>query len=165
VRLALCGCEAVVENGRLMAIEPDPSHPTGKALCAKGRASPELVAAPDRLLYPVRHTRPKGDSDPGWQRISWDEALDETAAAVKGGGDLISMKFPCPAEPGTDGSNPRLSTGESVFAVSSSKREERRELRLPPSSLCRLGSLLPRPRPPARRPAPAARSISSTARI
>jgi anaerobic selenocysteine-containing dehydrogenase len=39
-----CGCEAVVENGRLVAIEPDPSHPTGKALCAKGRASPELTA-------------------------------------------------------------------------------------------------------------------------
>src|SRR6516162_711342 len=40
---------------------------------------------------------------------------------------------------GTNGSNPVCSTGESAFAVSSSKREERRELRLPPSSLCRLG--------------------------
>ena len=71
-----CGCEAVVENGRLVAIEPDPSHPTGKALCAKGRASPALVEAPDRLLYPLRRTRPKGDADPGWQRISWDEAVE-----------------------------------------------------------------------------------------
>ena len=78
-----CGCEAVVENGRLVAIEPDPSHPTGKALCAKGRAAPALVEAPDRLLYPLRRTRPKGDADPGWQRISWDEALDETAAAMR----------------------------------------------------------------------------------
>ena len=56
-----CGCEAVVEDGRLLAIEPDPAHPTGKALCAKGRASPALVEAPDRLLYPVRRTRRKGD--------------------------------------------------------------------------------------------------------
>src|ERR1700757_623911 len=78
-----CGCEAVVENGRLVAIEPDPSHPTGKALCAKGRASPALVEAPDRLLYPLRRTRPKGDADPGWQRISWDEALDLTASAMR----------------------------------------------------------------------------------
>src|ERR1700746_2241187 len=78
-----CGCEAVVENGRLVAIEPDPSHPTGKALCAKGRASPALGEAPDRLFYPLRRTRPKGDADPGWQRISWDEALDETAAAMR----------------------------------------------------------------------------------
>src|SRR6478735_12381981 len=78
-----CGCEAVVENGRLVAIEPDPSHPTGKALCAKGRASPELVEATDRLLYPMRRTRPKGDPDPGWRRISWDEALDETASTLR----------------------------------------------------------------------------------
>ena len=78
-----CGCEAVVEDGRLVAIEPDPSHPTGKSLCAKGRASPELVYAEDRLLYPLRRTRPKGDPDPGWQRITWDEALSETAAALR----------------------------------------------------------------------------------
>jgi anaerobic selenocysteine-containing dehydrogenase len=78
-----CGCEAVVEDGRLVAIEPDPSHPTGKALCAKGRASPELVEATDRLLYPMRRTRPKGDADPGWQRITWDEALNETATAMR----------------------------------------------------------------------------------
>jgi anaerobic selenocysteine-containing dehydrogenase len=78
-----CGCEAVVEDGRVLAIEPDPAHPTGKALCAKGRASPALVEAPDRLLYPVRRTRPKGDPDPGWRRISWDEALDETAEAMR----------------------------------------------------------------------------------
>ena len=66
-----------------MAIEPDPLHPTGKALCAKGRASPALVDASDRLLYPVRRTRPKGDPDPGWERISWDQALDETAAVLR----------------------------------------------------------------------------------
>jgi hypothetical protein len=45
-----CGCEAVVEDGRLVAIEPDLSHPTGKALCAKGRASPELVESAIRSL-------------------------------------------------------------------------------------------------------------------
>ena len=78
-----CGCEAVVEDGRLVAIEPDPSHPTGKALCAKGRASPELVEATDRLLYPMHRTRPKGDPDPGWRRITWDEALAETATAMR----------------------------------------------------------------------------------
>src|SRR6201993_1820841 len=78
-----CGCEAVVEDGRLVGIEPDPSHPTGKALCAKGRASPELVEASDRLLYPMRRTHPKGDPDRGWQRITWDEALAETATAMR----------------------------------------------------------------------------------
>lgn len=74
-----CGSIAVVENGRFVTLEPNPSHPTGKALCAKGRAAPELVYHPDRLLYPLKRTRPKGDPDPGWKRISWDEALDLTA--------------------------------------------------------------------------------------
>jgi len=78
-----CGSIAVVENDRFVALEPDPSHPTGKALCAKGRAAPELVYHPDRLLYPLKRTRPKGDPDPGWQRISWDEALDLTAARLR----------------------------------------------------------------------------------
>ena len=78
-----CGSIAVVEGGRFTALEPDPSHPTGKALCAKGRAAPELVYHPDRLLYPLKRTRPKGDPDPGWQRISWDEALDLTANRLR----------------------------------------------------------------------------------
>jgi anaerobic selenocysteine-containing dehydrogenase len=81
--IARCGSIATVEGGRFVALEPDPSHPTGQALCAKGRASPELVYSPDRWLYPLRRTRPKGDPDPGWQRISWDEALDTTASAMR----------------------------------------------------------------------------------
>ena len=81
--ISRCGSIAVVENGRFVALEPDPSHPTGQALCAKGRAAPELVYHQDRLLYPLRRTRPKGDPDPGWQRISWDEALELTASRLR----------------------------------------------------------------------------------
>ncbi|MEQ8663104.1 MAG: molybdopterin-dependent oxidoreductase [Gammaproteobacteria bacterium] len=73
-----CGCVSVVEDGRLVAVEPDPSHPTGQALCGKGLAAPDYVYSDARVLYPMRRTRPKGDPDPGWERISWDEALDET---------------------------------------------------------------------------------------
>ncbi len=78
-----CGCIAVVKNDRLVAVEPDPSHPTGRALCAKGLAAPEYVYSGDRHFFPVKRTRPKGDPDPGWLRISWDEALDTTAKALK----------------------------------------------------------------------------------
>ena len=80
--ISRCGSIAVVEDGRFVALEPDPAHPTGQALCAKGRAAPELVYHPDRLLYPLKRTRPKGDPDPGWQQITWDEALDLTAAKL-----------------------------------------------------------------------------------
>src|SRR5882672_5134189 len=81
--IARCGAVAVVEDGRFTRLEPDPSHPTGQALCAKGRAAPELVYHRERLTYPLRRTRPKGDPDPGWERIGWDEALDLTAAAMR----------------------------------------------------------------------------------
>jgi len=78
-----CGCVSTVRDGRLVAVEPDPGHPTGKAICAKGRAAPELVYSPDRVLRPMRRTRAKGDPDPGWQQVSWDEALDLTATALR----------------------------------------------------------------------------------
>jgi anaerobic selenocysteine-containing dehydrogenase len=81
--IARCGSVAVVEDGRFTRLEPDPAHPTGQALCAKGRAAPELVYHPERLTHPLRRTRPKGDPNPGWQRIGWDEALDLTAAAMR----------------------------------------------------------------------------------
>jgi anaerobic selenocysteine-containing dehydrogenase len=81
--IARCGTVATVEDGRFTRLDPDPSHPTGQALCAKGRAAPELVYHPERLTSPLRRTRPKGDPDPGWERISWDTALDLTAAAMR----------------------------------------------------------------------------------
>ena len=77
-----CGCFSVVKDGRLLRIDPDPSHPTGRALCAKGQAAPQQVYSDDRLLYPMRRTRRKGDNDPGWQRIGWNEALDMVATQL-----------------------------------------------------------------------------------
>jgi len=81
--ISRCGATAIVENGRFIALEPDPSHPTGQALCAKGRATPELVYNSERLLHPLKRTHPKSDPDPGWQQITWDEALDLTAAKLR----------------------------------------------------------------------------------
>ena len=81
--IARCGSIASVEDGRFTRLDPDPTHPTGQALCAKGRAAPELVYSKERLTRPLRRTRPKGDADPGWVEISWDEALDTTAAAMR----------------------------------------------------------------------------------
>src|SRR5262249_27403538 len=74
---------ATVEDGRFVRLDPDPDHPTGQAICAKGRAAPELVNHPERLTQPLRRSRPKGDADPGWVAISWDEALDLTATAMR----------------------------------------------------------------------------------
>ncbi|HEX6255159.1 MAG TPA: molybdopterin-dependent oxidoreductase [Euzebyales bacterium] len=78
-----CGAKATVSDGRFVALEPDPSHPTGRALCVKGRAAPDIVAHDERLLHPMRRTTPKGSADPGWERISWDDALDVVAARLE----------------------------------------------------------------------------------
>src|SRR5437867_3088436 len=76
---AHCATIATVEDGRVIRLEPDDDHPNGGVICIKGKAAPELVYHPDRLNYPLKRRRPKGDPDPGWQRVSWDEALDDIA--------------------------------------------------------------------------------------
>ena len=76
---AHCATIATVENGRVTKLEPDHDHPNGGVMCVKGKAAPELVYNSDRLNYPLKRTRPKTDTDPGWQRVSWDEALDDIA--------------------------------------------------------------------------------------
>lgn len=77
-----CGARATVTNGTF-TLGRDPSHPTGKALCVKGKAAPDITSHPGRLRYPMKRTTAKTAPDPGWQRISWDEALDTVAARLR----------------------------------------------------------------------------------
>ena len=79
---AHCAIVATVENGRVTRLDADYEHPSGGAICIKGKTAPELVYHPERLDYPLKRTRPKGDSDPGWQRVGWDEALDDIARTL-----------------------------------------------------------------------------------
>ena len=71
-----CPVECDVVDGKLVRVRPDLEHPLGGPFCPKGAAAPELVSDPARLKYPMKRTNPKTDDDPGWTRISWDEALD-----------------------------------------------------------------------------------------
>ena len=77
-----CPTIAHVRDGVFIRVSPDKQHPLACDLCPKGFASPELVYSKQRLQYPMRRTKPKGDYDQGWQRISWDEALDTIAAKL-----------------------------------------------------------------------------------
>jgi anaerobic selenocysteine-containing dehydrogenase len=79
--ISRCGVVATVEDGRLTKINADPAHPNG-CICVKGTAAPEIVYSPDRLRSPMKRTRPKGDSDPGWAPISWSEAMELTASRL-----------------------------------------------------------------------------------
>jgi len=72
---AQCSMLVHVANGRVIKVEGNPNGPNHGALCAKGRSTVQNLYSPERLNYPMKRTRPKGESDPGWVRISWDEAL------------------------------------------------------------------------------------------
>ncbi|MDX2155886.1 MAG: molybdopterin-dependent oxidoreductase [Hyphomicrobiaceae bacterium] len=74
-----CGALATVRDGKVVEMGPDRNNPYSKGnFCLKGiRGAPGLMYHPDRVLHPMRRTGPRGSGR--WQRITWDEALDEMA--------------------------------------------------------------------------------------
>ncbi len=62
--------------GRVRGAKDDPY--TAGVICEKVARYAERIHHPERLTHPMRRTGPKGAGQ--WQRISWDEALDEIAA-------------------------------------------------------------------------------------
>jgi anaerobic selenocysteine-containing dehydrogenase len=73
-----CGVIAQVKNGKVFKIEGDPDSPISHGtLCSKGLAITQIAYHPDRVLHPMK----KGGS--GWERITWDEALDTIAGKFK----------------------------------------------------------------------------------
>lgn len=73
-----CGLEVDVEDGRMVAVRPDPAHPvtTGYA-CVKGMHVPDYQNDPDRLLHPEKKT---GD---GWEQIDWETATREIGRKLR----------------------------------------------------------------------------------
>jgi len=103
--ISRCGCISVVEEGILRSVEPFPEHPTGKSLCIKGRAAPELVYSRERILTPLKRSQAKGSGDPGWEPISWDEALETTVENLKriadqGGPESVAFGVTTPSGTG-----------------------------------------------------------------
>jgi anaerobic selenocysteine-containing dehydrogenase len=73
-----CGIIATVENGRITKHKGDPNHGVTRGfLCSRGNDYLKRFYDPHRLLYPQRRT------PSGWQRISWDEALDLIAEKLR----------------------------------------------------------------------------------
>ena len=71
---AACGILVTVEGRRVIRIEGDPEDPLSRGhICPKAAALADLQHDPDRLTHPVRKT------PSGWERVSWDVALDEVA--------------------------------------------------------------------------------------
>jgi anaerobic selenocysteine-containing dehydrogenase len=75
-----CGLRVTVESGRLRRIEPLAANAaTANGACLKGLSYIERVYSPDRILHPLRR-RP---GSAGFERVSWDAALDEIASRLE----------------------------------------------------------------------------------
>ena len=98
-----CGVLITVEDGRATKIQGDPAHPVTRGfLCAKVTKYLDRVYSPERLLYPMRRVAAKGIAGGGaratsgragtpvppksiqnFERITWDQALDEITTRLK----------------------------------------------------------------------------------
>ncbi len=76
-----CGVLVTVEDGVITKIEGNKNTPTWGTMCSKGLSSIQHINHPDRLKYPMRRKGKKGEGK--WQRITWDEALDEIETRMK----------------------------------------------------------------------------------
>jgi anaerobic selenocysteine-containing dehydrogenase len=77
-----CGIRFTREGDVVTKVESWPGYPAGP-ICSKGYATLQRLYHPDRLLYPMRRTNPKGPGNPGFVRITWDEAYDAIAAHLQ----------------------------------------------------------------------------------
>jgi anaerobic selenocysteine-containing dehydrogenase len=77
-----CAMLVTVADGKAVEVRGDPDHPyTRGGLCVKVNNYPDKVYDPDRVLHPMRRTGPKGSGR--FERITWDEALDEITARFR----------------------------------------------------------------------------------
>jgi anaerobic selenocysteine-containing dehydrogenase len=79
-------CALTVEvdsDGKATRLRGDPAHPITRGfLCGKVAQYLDRVYHADRLLYPLRRIGAKGEGR--FERISWDDALDEIASKLRG---------------------------------------------------------------------------------
>ncbi len=98
-----CAVLITIEDGRATKIQGDPEHSVTRGfLCAKVAKYLDRVYSPGRVLYPMRRVGAKGPAsqpdehtytaadrsvratETAFERISWDEALDEITARFRG---------------------------------------------------------------------------------
>ncbi|MFH1491527.1 MAG: molybdopterin-dependent oxidoreductase [Pseudomonadota bacterium] len=77
-----CGIKYFKRGDVITRIEPWPGHPHSQ-LCSKAYGTLQELYNPNRLKYPMKRTKPKGSPDPGYVRISWDEAYDMIVGHLK----------------------------------------------------------------------------------
>lgn len=73
-----CGIKAEVQNGVWVRQEVAQDHPISRGgFCCKGASAIDMVTSEKRLTSPMKRVGGK------WQKISWDQAMDEVASKLK----------------------------------------------------------------------------------
>ena len=110
-----CAMLVTVENGKATKVRGDPDHPfTQGGLCVKVNDYTNHTYSPNRVLYPLRRVGRKGEGQ--FERISWDEALDEIATRFRaiineyGGQAILPYSYL-----GTEGILNGLTVGDPFF--------------------------------------------------
>ena len=79
-----CGLLSYIEKDsmKVRKFEGNPYHPGSRGRnCAKGPATINQINDVDRILYPLKRKGKRGAGD--WERVSWDEALDDIAGRIR----------------------------------------------------------------------------------
>lgn len=76
-----CGVVVQSVNGVVHKIDGNPKDPKSRGmLCARGQGGVSFIYDPDRLQSPMIRTGERGEGK--FQEVTWEEALDETAAKL-----------------------------------------------------------------------------------
>ena len=80
-----CSTLCYIKNGRWTNVEGNPEAGNNwgrgsRSLCPKGNAAMAVMYSPTRLQYPMKRVGEKGEGK--FERITWDQALDEIAAKL-----------------------------------------------------------------------------------
>lgn len=73
-----CTLKMEVENNRILSME---GYPDKRVFCPKPLYWDDYVNHPNRVIYPMKNLGKRGEQK--WQRISWEQALDEIAEKLK----------------------------------------------------------------------------------
>ena len=75
-----CGMKLIVKDEKVVRVEKREAY-GNNLVCSKSLGAIQELYDPERLLYPMKRTNPKGEPAQ-WERISWDEALETIASKL-----------------------------------------------------------------------------------
>lgn len=70
-----CGMLVHVKGDKITKVEGDPDHPSRGGMCPRANVWLKHHDHPARVNYPLKRAGERGEGN--WERISWEQALDE----------------------------------------------------------------------------------------